>query len=61
MEIELTVMPPSNKAALSSQCRRYKEDLEELKKSLRREEIKFTDQKSRETLMGANLSNVKVM
>ena len=58
MEIELTVMPPSNKAALSLQCRRYKEDLEELKKLLRKEEIKFTDQKSRETLMGANLVNV---
>lgn len=58
MEIELTVMPPSNKAALSLQCRRYKEDLEELKKQLRKEEIKFTDQKSRETLMGANLVNV---
>lgn len=61
MEIELTVMPPSNKAALALQCRRYKEDLEELKKELRREEIKFTDLKSRETLMGANLSNVRIM
>lgn len=58
MEIELTVMPSSNKSPLGLQCRRYKEDLEELKKQLRKEEIKFSDQKTRETLMGANLVNV---
>ena len=59
MEIELAMMPPTNKASLSSQVRRYRDDFEELRRNFRKEESKFTDQKSRETLMGARLDNVK--
>ena len=58
MEIELSMMPMSSKASLSSQVRRYRDDFEEIRRNFRKEESKYTDQKSRETLMGARLDNV---
>jgi Vesicle transport v-SNARE protein N-terminus len=58
MEIELSMMPASNRSSLSSQVRRHREDFEETRRNFRKEETKFSDQKSRETLMGARLDNV---
>jgi vesicle transport through interaction with t-SNAREs 1 len=59
MEIELSMMPPAARPALSSQVRHYREDFERTKQNFRKEESRFSDQKSRETLMGARLENVK--
>lgn len=58
MEIEISMMPSSSRVSISSQVRRYREDFEEVRRNFRKEETKFSDQKSRETLMGARLDNV---
>jgi hypothetical protein len=59
MEIEISMMPASSRVSISSQVRRYRDDFDEVRRNFRKEETKFTDQKSRETLMGARLDNVK--
>ena len=58
MEIELAVMAPSNKANLSSQCRKYKENLEGIKRSLRVEEARYNESQNKETLMGPGFSSI---
>ncbi|OMJ85451.1 hypothetical protein SteCoe_13209 [Stentor coeruleus] len=57
MEIEISMMQSSSRVSSSSQVRRYREDFEEVRRNFRKEEAKFTEQKSRETLMGASLDN----
>lgn len=58
MEIELSMMAAPSRVSLSSQVRRYREDFEEVRRNFRKEESRYTDQKSRDTLMGARLDNV---
>lgn len=55
MEIELTMMKQSDRLHLQSQIRKYKDDLERVKREFRAEEAAYADSKAKETLMGARL------
>ena len=61
MEIELSMMSIGSRGLYASQVRRYRDDFEEVKRNFKNEESRYSDQKSRETLMGARLDNVKLI
>ena len=59
MEIDVATMPKMSQSSLQSVIRKHREDFEEVRRNFRREENKYSELKSKETLMGARFDDVK--